>query len=46
MAKFNFTDNKIRALEIKAKRYSVIDAKEDGLELFVYPKGTNVCIRG
>lgn len=40
MAKFNFTDNKIRALEIKAKRYSVIDAKEDGLELFVYPKGT------
>ena len=38
--KFNFTDSKIRALEVKAKRYSVMDCKEDGLELFVYPKGT------
>ena len=40
MVKFNFTDNKIRSLEVKAKRYSVMDGKEDGLELFVYPKGT------
>lgn len=40
MTKFNFTDNKIRALKPEKKRYSVIDSKEDGLELFVHPKGT------
>lgn len=40
MVKFNFTDNKIRSLEIKAKRYSAKDSKEDGLEVLVYPKGT------
>ncbi len=40
MVKFNFTDNKIRSLEIKAKRYSVMDGKEDCLEVLVYPKGT------
>ena len=35
MVKFNFTDNKIRSLEIKAKRYSVMDGKEDCLEVLV-----------
>ncbi len=40
MTKFNFTDSKIRGLATKPKRYSVMDGKEDGLELFVHPKGT------
>lgn len=40
MVKFNFTDTKIRSLKLKMKRYSVMDEKEDGLEVLVYPKGT------
>ena len=40
MVKFNFTDTKIRSLKFKMKRYSVMDEKEDGLEVLVYPKGT------
>lgn len=40
MVKFNFTDRKIHSLMVKPTRYSVMDAKEDGLELLVYPKGT------
>lgn len=40
MSKINFTDAKLRNLQPQNKRYSVMDAKEDGLELLVYPKGT------
>lgn len=40
MSKINFTDAKLRNLQPKNKRYSVMDTKEDGLELLVYPKGT------
>lgn len=40
MSKINFTDKKLKALPSKKNRYSVMDAKEDGLELLVHPKGT------
>ena len=40
MSKINFTDKKLKALPLQKKRYAVMDAKEDGLELLVHPKGT------
>jgi integrase len=40
MTKITFTDKKLKELPIKETRYAVQDDKQDGLELFVHPKGT------